>query len=83
VLIDGLTSVTDVLPARSGFYVLELSENLGQGAPGRLLHFATPSSSPQIIAAGLVGPTSMVYAPKREAIYVAELFAGRITRVGL
>ena len=80
-LISGLTSVSDVLQIGTAFYVLELSQDLSQGAPGRLLRFATPSSAPTVVAGGLIGATSMVYNPRQRAIYIAELFAGQIRRV--
>jgi hypothetical protein len=83
VLIGGLTSVTDVLRIRSGFYVLEISTNLSQGAPGRLLRLSSPSAVPEVIATGLIGASGMVYSPQEHAIFIAEIFAGRISRVDL
>jgi hypothetical protein len=83
VLIAGLTSVTDTLPIGSSLYVLEMSANLSQGAPGQLLRYSSPSSTPTVVASGLIGPTGMVYSPRDRAIYITELFAGQITRVPL
>ncbi len=80
-LISGVTSVTDVLRIGSRLYVLEYSTNLAQGEPGRLLRFKTPSSQPDVIAAGLAGPSGMTYSPKANAIFVAEIDAGQVRRV--
>jgi hypothetical protein len=81
-LITRLTSAIDVLPLRSGIYVLEHSENVFAGLPtGRLLKFATPSSAPQVIASGLNHPTSMVYSARHRAFFVTELNANRISRI--
>lgn len=83
VLIPGLTSVTDVLPIGSSIYVLEISSNLSQGAPGRLLRFASPTAQPEVIASGLQGASGMTYSAPLRSIFIAESFAGRITRVAL
>jgi hypothetical protein len=83
VLISGLTSATDVLPIGSDLYVLEISTNLSQGLPGRLLRFSSPSANPEVIANGLIGPSGMVHVPGQRAIFIAEIFAGRISRVDL
>ena len=83
VLISGLTTVTDVLAIGSDIYVLEISSNLSQGAPGRLLRFSSPAAPPVVVATGLIGGSGMTYSPSEQAIYIAEIFAGRITRVGL
>ncbi len=82
-LITGLTSATDVLAVGSGFYVLEISGNLGQGLPGQLLHFTSPTALPTVVASDLIGPTGMAYARRQQAIYIAENFAGLIRRIDL
>jgi hypothetical protein len=82
-LITGLTSVTDVLPIGSSIYVLEISSNLSEGAPGRLLRFTSPTAQPEEIASGLVGASGMTYSAPLRSIFIAESFAGRITRVPL
>lgn len=81
--IAGLTSVTDLLVVRGSFFVLEISSNLGVGAPGRLLRFASRNSAPDEVATGLIGGSGLAYDPKRNAIFIAELFTGRILRVDL
>lgn len=81
--IAGLTSVTDLLIARGDYFVLEISSNLGAGAPGRLLRFANRNSAPVEVATGLIGGSGLAYDPKRKAIFIAELFTGRILRVDL
>jgi hypothetical protein len=82
-LITGLTSATDVLPIGSAIYVLEISSNLPQGAPGRLLRFASPTARPEVVASGLLGASGMTYSASLRSIFITESFAGRITRVPL
>ncbi|CAN5222565.1 hypothetical protein BH24PSE2_BH24PSE2_23790 [soil metagenome] len=82
-LISGLTSPADVLPIGSDLYVLELTANLLEGAPGRLLRFDMPPGAPDVVASGLIGPTGMAHDESRRAIFVAENFTGRIMRVDL
>ena len=85
-LITGLTSPTDVLKIKHGIYVLELTGDLMAGPPplpGRLLRFKIPSSAPEVITEGLIGPTGMEYSRYARAIFVAENFTGRIIRVQL
>ncbi len=79
--ISGLTSVTDVLKIGNQIYVLEISANLSSGAPGRLLRFKDPAQPPEEVASGLIGPSGMVYDRARNAIFIAEIFTGRIIRV--
>jgi hypothetical protein len=81
--ISGLNTVTDILKVGGAIYVLEISTNLSAGAPGRLLRFATASSAPEVVAAPLIGGSGMTYSPSDNAIYVAEVFTGRIMRIGL
>jgi hypothetical protein len=81
--ISGLTSVTDLLVIDGDFYVLEISSDLTNGAPGRLLRFRNRNSAPTEVATGLIGGSGMAYDPKRNAIFVAELFTGRILRIDL
>lgn len=81
--ITGLSSVTDVLPVGKDIYVLQISADLAQGAPGQLLKFSNPAGPPQVVVPVLIGPSGMVYDPKRKAIFIAEIFAGRIIRVDL
>jgi hypothetical protein len=81
--IAGLTSVTDLLVAKGDFFVLEISANRGAGAPGRLLRFANRHSAPVEVSTGLIGGSGLAYVPKRNAIFIAELFTGRILRVDL
>lgn len=82
-----LSSVTDVLwrprpNARSQFFVLEFSQNQSAQppAPGRLLRYDTPE--PQVAAAGLVGPVSIVYDESTQDLYILEL-RGQILRLHL
>jgi hypothetical protein len=80
-LIRGLTSAIDVLPIGGALYVLEMSTNLGSGAPGQLLRFAKPSSEEKVVVGGLLGATNMVYSRRHRAFYVTELFANRVSRI--
>ena len=79
--IGSLTSVTDLLVIGNDIYALEISANLGVGAPGRLLRFRGKNGTPKEIATGLIGGSGLAYDPKRNTIYIAELFTGRILRV--
>jgi hypothetical protein len=79
--ISGLTSVTDVLKIGNQIYVLEISSNLSGGAPGRLLRFKNPAQPPEVVVPVLIGPSGMIYDANRNAIFIAELFTGRIIRV--
>lgn len=79
--ITGLTAVTDVLKIGNEIYVLEISANLQGGAPGRLLRFRNRNAQPVEVAFPVIGGSGLAYDPKRNAIFVAELFTGRILRV--
>jgi hypothetical protein len=79
--ITGLTTATDLLVVGKVIYVLEISSNLFAGAPGRLLRFTSPTKPPKEVASGLIGPSGMVYDAKRDAIFISEIFTGRIIRV--
>lgn len=80
-LISGLTSITDLLSLKSGIYVLEFTGNFLENQPGQLLHFADPNEPPRVLADNLIGPTGLSYVPAENAIYIAERFGGKITRV--
>ena len=85
-LIKNLTTAIDVLPVRhSGdkeqFYVLEISSNLREGKPGRLLLFESPTATPVVIAFPLIGATGMARDRRTGDIFIAEIFTGRIMRV--
>lgn len=79
--IAGLTTATDVLVIGTDIYVLEISSNLFAGAPGRLLRFRNPKRPPREVASGLIGPSGMIYDAKQDAIFISEIFSGRIIRV--
>lgn len=82
-LIPGLTAATDVLKIGGTYYVLEISTNLMAGAPGRLLRIASPGATPTVAAFPVIGGSGMTYAKAENAIYIAEIFTGRIVRVQL
>ena len=84
--IPGLTTAMDVLPVDvpggvEKFLVLELSTNMTQNAPGRLLLFDSPTSPPAVLAAPLIGGTALARDPQTGDIFVTELFTGRVMRV--
>jgi hypothetical protein len=81
--ISGLTTVTDVLQIGDATYVLEFSTSFLTRAPGRILHFSSPSATPTVIAGGLVGAAGLAYEPFRNELLVSEAFTGRIVRVPL
>ena len=76
--ITGLTTVTDVMATAEGTYVAEVSTNLLEGAPGRLLFFAPGATEPEVVAPVLIGPTGITYQASRGRILVAETFTGLI-----
>lgn len=84
--IGGLTSAIDVLPVEGAngefqFYTLEFSTNLLQNNPGRLRLFNSAGASPVTIAENLISPTSIGRNEQTGAIYVSEIFTGRIIRI--
>jgi hypothetical protein len=81
--IAGLTVATDVLEVDGATYVLEFSTNFLANAPGRVLRFETPSSTPTVVAAGLISPSGLEHDPTRNELLVSETFTGRIVRVPL
>lgn len=86
--IGGLTSAIDVLSVRlrraaeDQFYVLQFSTNMLQNRPGSLLLYDSPASAPATLDGGLTSPTSVARDPQTGDLYVAEIFRGRIVRVG-
>jgi len=82
-LIEGLTTATNVIEVGGAIYVLELSTNFLMRAPGRLLRFATPTSTPTVVVGGLIGPTGLAYEPTRNELIVSENFTGLIKRIAI
>ena len=86
-LISGLSSAIDVVglrfQGRDQFYVLEFSANQLAQAPGRLLRFDAPNGPPAVVANDLITPTSMAPDFATGAMFVTEIFTGRIIRVGI
>ena len=85
-LITGLTSAIDVLPLDDGsFLTLEFTADMfaSPPPPGRLKWFATPSSSPVVIPATLITPTNLELDEKTGAIYITEIFTGRILKLSM
>jgi DNA-binding beta-propeller fold protein YncE len=85
--LNGLTSAMDIVyipreNARARFLVLEFSNNfLGTPpGPGRLLLFDTPAGTPLI--EGLPSPTSMVYDPSTQEVFITDL-TGRLVKATL
>ena len=85
VLISGLSSAIDVLPITSkgdtDYLVLQFSTNMLGGAPGSLLRFETPTSTPTVLAGCLITPTSMTLDEKTNTLYITELATGRVVSV--
>ncbi len=81
--LTGLTTVTDFVEVQGVIYVLEFSTNFLAQAPGRILRFASPGSSPTVVAGGLISPAGLAYDPVRDELLVSEAFTGRIVRVAL
>jgi hypothetical protein len=85
-LITGLTSAIDVLPLDDGsFLTLEFTADMFQNPapPGRVQWFATPSSVPVIVTSSLITPTNLARDEKADAIYITEIFTGRILKLSL
>ncbi len=84
--ISGLTTALDVLPVKSRlgadqFYVLEISANLAQSAPGRLLRFDSPTATPIVIAGGLIGAVGIARDARSGDLFISETFTGRILQI--
>ncbi|MDQ3009724.1 MAG: ScyD/ScyE family protein [Acidobacteriota bacterium] len=84
--IGGLTTAIDVLPVKTRlgadqFYVLEISANLAQGAPGRLLRFDSQTAAPIVIAGGLIGAVGIARDARSGDVFISETFTGRILQI--
>ncbi|HEX6189695.1 MAG TPA: ScyD/ScyE family protein [Pyrinomonadaceae bacterium] len=84
--ITGLTTAVDVLPIRgrgrtSEFLTLELSADMQSGTPGRLRRYTSPDAAPTVIADCLNMSTSMARDERTGALYITEIFTGRIVKV--
>jgi hypothetical protein len=91
--IGGLTMAIDSIPfgGRAGpVLVLEHATSFippGPGgpaqfvAPGRLLLFATPTSTPEVLVDTLVSPSSMAFDYQTHQLFVTEIRTGKIIRV--
>jgi hypothetical protein len=84
--IAGLTTALDVLPVKTRlgadqFYVLEISSNLAQGTPGRLLRFDSPTATPIVIAGGLIGAVGITRDARSGDLFISETFTGRILQI--
>ena len=94
-LISGLTMAIDALPLGNWTNKLLVLEHAsafvppGPGgpaqfvSPGRLLRFATPSSSPEVLVDTLVTPTSMDLDAETGDLFITEIRTGRIIKVSL
>lgn len=78
----GLVRASNPFGAASAVFVLEISADLLNGAPGRLLRFATPTSLPEVVTSQLIGPTHMAFDGATRTLFISENFSGRIVRVG-
>jgi hypothetical protein len=65
------------------FFVLRISDNLAQGAPGRLLFYDSATAAPVTLAAPLVGPTCVARDPKSGDLFITSIFAGLVYRVSV
>ncbi|MDT7688002.1 MAG: hypothetical protein QOE46_761 [Acidobacteriota bacterium] len=69
------------LPDNATHYLaLEFSTDFLQNAPGRLL-LDSNDSTPSVLAAPLISPTSMARDPKSGDIFITEIFPGLLVRV--
>lgn len=65
------------------FFVLSISDNLSQSAPGRLLFYDSPTAAPVTLAAPLVGPTCIARDPRSGDLFITSIFTGLIYRVSV
>jgi hypothetical protein len=83
-LMTGLQTAIDVLPIARGtglFYVLEHSQQLTAGGPGRLLRIDALDRTPLVLADALDAPTSLAFDPVTRDVLITELHRNRIVRV--
>ena len=85
-VLTGLTSAIDVIPivgqgGQVQFYTLEFSTNFLANAPGQLRFFSSATASGVVVAGGLISPTSMARDEATGAIYITEIFTGRVLKV--
>jgi len=79
--ISGLKTAIEIIRiGRDSSLVLQHSSGMGPffPGPGVVLRFATPGSSPELLADCLARPTSMALDERAGVLYVAELLTGRI-----
>lgn len=83
--ISGLTQAIDILVSpRQGqekFYVVELSTDLLNGTPGRLLRFDSPGSSPKVLSSTLVFPSCVARDTRTGNLFVTQFFTGEIVKI--
>lgn len=65
------------------FFVLSISDNLSQSAPGRLLFYDSATAAPVTLAAPLIGPTCIARDPKSGDLFITSIFTGLIYRVSV
>lgn len=65
------------------FFVLSISDDLAQGAPGRLLMYDSAAATPVTLAAPLVGPTCVARDPKGGDLFITSIFTGLVYRVAV
>jgi hypothetical protein len=66
-----------------GFFVLEFSQDVAAGLPGRLIFYDSQIAAPTVVTANLVGPTNMALSPFTDEVLVTEIRTGRIVAVSL
>ena len=84
VFLGGLHMLVDVLPYRAspdGFFVLEFSQAITTGAPGRVLWFDSVRSAPVVLSDQVIGPTHMAIDPRTGELLVCEFRTGRIVAI--
>jgi hypothetical protein len=87
-LVEGLSLAIDTLaPPQEQNYqsllTLEYDLNFPKPGPGRLQFFATPTSTPSVVSACLVTPTSMVYDVNSGQLVIAQLGTGQLVVIPL
>ena len=65
------------------YFVLSISDNLSQSAPGRLLFYDSSTAAPVTLAAPLIGPTCIARDPRSGDLFITSIFTGLIYRVSV
>ena len=86
VILRGHHMLVDVLfsdRSPDGFFVLEFSQNVATGQPGRLFFHDSLRTEPVVLTSDLMGPTNLALSPDTDEILISEIRTGRVVAVSL